>query len=102
MVEEAVWFAEKLGKTHRAVEALIVNRVHPSLPRCPDLPISPSTSALAALVENLAEYREMNRMEEDTLADLVGRVENDLIARIPLFEIDVSDVGGLVALADHF
>jgi len=100
-VEEAGWFADKLNETGLAVEGLVVNRVHPSFGSPEGLPHAPPGSALAALVDNLRGYQEVNQREEDAFAALVAQVAPSPVGRVPLLDVDVHDVDGLALVADH-
>jgi len=100
-VEEAGWFADRLKESHLAVEALVVNRVHPAFPTTGPFPPVPVGSALAALVDNLHDYQAVNAREESAYAELVAQVAPSPVARVPLLDIDVHDVNGLGLVADH-
>jgi anion-transporting ArsA/GET3 family ATPase len=100
-VEEAGWFADRLNESGLAVEGLVVNRVHPAFPSTGALPPAPAGSALAALIDNLRLYQEVNEREEEAFAALVTQVAPSPVARVPLLDIDVHDVAGLDLVADH-
>jgi len=103
-VDEAGWFADKLNESGLAVEALVVNRVHPSF--CTPgivgaLPEAPGGSALEVLVENLRGYEAVNERESVAVAELVVQVAPSPVARVPLLDFDVTDTEGLAIVADH-
>ena len=100
-VEEAGWFADKLKESGLAVEALIVNRVHPGFGAGVPLPDAPAGSALEALVANLRGYQAVNEREEEAFGSLALQVAPSPVARIPLLDVDVHDVDGLGLVADH-
>jgi anion-transporting ArsA/GET3 family ATPase len=100
-VEEAGWFADKLHESGLAVDGLVVNRVYPAFPTTPHLPPAPGGSTLAALEENLRGYQALNAREEVAFAELVHRLAPSPVARVPLLDIDVHDIDGLTAVADH-
>ena len=100
-VEEAGWFADRLKESKLAVEALVVNRVHPAFPTTGPFPPVPVGSALAALVDNLHSYQSVNAREESAYAELVAQVAPSPVARVPLLDIDVHDIDGLALIADH-
>ena len=100
-VEEAGWFASKLHESNLAVEGLVVNRMHPGFDGPASLPEAPAGSALAALVANLRDYRALNDREEAAFSGLVTQVAPSPVARVPLLDVDVTDVEGLALVADH-
>ncbi len=100
-VDEAGWFADKLNESGLAVEGLVVNRVHPAFDTATPLPDAPPGTALDALAANLAGYQAVNRREELAYAALVTQVAPSPVARVPLLDIDVHDVGGLEVVAHH-
>jgi hypothetical protein len=100
-VAEAGWFADKLNESDLAVEGLVVNRVHPSFGPPRELPDAPDDSALAVLVANLRAQQVINSREEATLSELVIEVAPSPVARVPLLDVDVSDMDGLTMVADH-
>ncbi len=100
-VEEAGWFADRLNETGLAVEGLVVNRVHPAFGPTGPFPAAPPGSALAGLIDNLRNYQAVNEREEAACAALVAQVAPSPVARVPLLDIDVTDVDGLGLVADH-
>jgi anion-transporting ArsA/GET3 family ATPase len=100
-VEEAGWFADRLNESELAVEGLVVNRVHPHFPVTAPFPPLPAGSALSGMVENLRAYQAVNEREEAACAALVAQVAPSPVARVPLLDADVHDVGGLSLVADH-
>src|SRR3954468_4831474 len=76
-VEEALFFAEKLGESHTPASALIVNRVHPHFGSAPTPELERAAQrapALRPLVENLAELTDIGRREESHYSALAERV----------------------------
>src|SRR5580700_3034110 len=100
-VEEAGWFADRLNESELAVEGLVVNRVHPPFAVTAVFPPVPAGSALAGLIDNLESYQAVNVREEAACAALVAQVAPSPVARVPLLDVDVTDVGGLGLVADH-
>lgn len=114
-VDEALFFAERLGRSHIAVQGLVVNRLHPRFDAgsaepsathaSGDGPIVASASgddgALAALVANRDELRAMSAREEGHFAALAAQVAPAPVARVPFLADDVHDLGGLSVIADH-
>jgi anion-transporting ArsA/GET3 family ATPase len=112
-VDEALFFAERLGRSHIAVQGLIVNRLHPRF----DAPSGGALSvggasrvgahtdgdgqALGALVANRDELRAMAEREETHFAALAGQVAPAPVARVPFLAADVHDLDGLAVIADH-
>lgn len=100
-VEEAGWFADRLNESELAVEGLVVNRVHPAFAVTAPFPPVPPSSTLARLIENLENYQAVNKREESACAALVAQVAPSPVARVPLLDVDVTDIGGLGLVADH-
>ena len=73
-----------MNESDLAVEALVVNRVHPAFPVTGPFPTVPVGSALAALVDNLHDYQAVNEREESAYAELVAQVAPSPVARVPL------------------
>ena len=87
-----------------AVDALVVNRVHPTFAagRRPPRHVPRPGSDLGALVENLAQLRRpWTEREEAAYAELVARVAPAPVGRVPLLGSDVHDLDGLGLVADH-
>jgi anion-transporting ArsA/GET3 family ATPase len=114
-VDEALFFAERLGRSHIAVQGLVVNRLHPRFdagagepsetPASGAGPLAGSASGddrvLAALVANRDELRAMSAREEGHFAALAAQVAPAPVARVPFLADDVHDLGGLAVIADH-
>jgi anion-transporting ArsA/GET3 family ATPase len=99
-VTEALYFAERLAQSHIAIEALVVNRVHPRFGPVP-AGAALAEGALAALVQNLAELGDIAEREEQHLAVLASRVAPAPVARVPFLAGDVHDLGGLAEVGRH-
>jgi anion-transporting ArsA/GET3 family ATPase len=105
-VDEAVHFSSKLTDAGMSATALIVNRVQPRfaddslLAELPPIPDGADRSALADLVENLQGFTAASDREEKTYGDLVADVAPAPVARVPLLNSDVHDLGGLTTIAD--
>jgi anion-transporting ArsA/GET3 family ATPase len=105
-VDEAVHFSSKLTDAGMSATALIVNRVQPRfaddslLADLPAVPDGAAGSALADLVDNLQGFTAASDREETTYADLVADVAPAPVARVPLLNSDVHDLGGLATVAD--
>ena len=103
-VAEALYFAGKLRESSIAVQALVVNRVHPSfgagLPPRTGAPAAPG-SALAVLERNLAELDAVAARERAPLADLRAQAPGAAFALVPLLRDDVHDLDGLRTVAEH-
>ena len=122
-IEEAEFFATKLAESGIPVEALVVNRIHPSFPASgrhrPKRPPAgrddgpgresgsaiagqaPDRRALDALVANLDNFRAVARREELSYESLATAVAPAPVARVPLLQSDVHDVGGLAVVASY-
>lgn len=105
-VDEAVHFSSKLTDAGMSATALIVNRVQPRfaddslLADMPAVPDGAAGSALADLVDNLQGFTAASDREEKTYGDLVADVAPAPVARVPLLNSDVHDLGGLATIAD--
>jgi anion-transporting ArsA/GET3 family ATPase len=105
-VDEAVHFSSKLTDAGMSATALIVNRVQPRfaedslLADLPAVPEGAEGSALADLVGNLQGFTAASDREEKTYGDLVADVAPAPVARVPLLNSDVHDLGGLATIAD--
>jgi anion-transporting ArsA/GET3 family ATPase len=113
-MQEATFFADRLAEAGQSVQALIVNRVHPSFgDEAPEglraaaeaLRLTPSEPAarLAARYDNLADFREIATLEREHLEALRDRIGGETaLAYIPYLAHDVHDfatlheVGGLL------
>jgi anion-transporting ArsA/GET3 family ATPase len=116
-VEEAEFFADRLADSALAVEALVVNRVHPRYRGAhPDVlrararslraaaPAGPEGDPprrLAAQYANLADLEDLGEREEQELAGLEQRIGGAAIAHVPEMARDVHDFDALRAVARH-
>jgi anion-transporting ArsA/GET3 family ATPase len=105
-VEEASFFARKLGDTGVAVAALVVNRMHPRFgpgtraDARAEASRHPGT-AYAALWENLADFRQVAEREADQLAGLAGEIAPAPVVTVPFLRTDVHDLDGLAEIGSH-
>ncbi len=99
-IEEASYFAARLGDTGVTPAALVVNRVHPAFAPLGIEEAEPG-SDLGALLENHARLRLAASEEADAVASLVEKVAPSPVARLPLLGSDVHDLEGLGEVADH-
>ena len=105
-VQEAEFFAARLAEGELAVEALVVNRVHPRYPGAlPDVLRARAEAvddvALAAQFANLADLEELALREERELHGLEQRLGAAAVAHVPELEQDVYDFAALRAVATH-
>ncbi|MDP1820939.1 MAG: ArsA-related P-loop ATPase [Acidimicrobiales bacterium] len=105
-IDEARFFAKKLGEADISVRALIVNRMHPTFGDG----LAEATAARAATLEgtdlgglyrNLADFQLVASREEEHLAGLADAVAPAPVVRVPYLSIDVHDVDGLTEVASH-
>jgi anion-transporting ArsA/GET3 family ATPase len=111
-VEEARFFAERIGEHELAVEALIVNRVHPRFGSehpaglrarartLRDLPVSdPDQRAarlrLSAHYDNLADFNEIAERERAHIETVRVRIGSADVAYVPFLAHDVHDFEAL-------
>jgi len=103
-VDEAMYFAGRLGEHHLTVSATVTNRVHPlfldaALEADVDTPREP---ILAALHANLALLHAAAVSERRALEPLVAATPgNPARASVPLLEGDVHDLASLDLVAGH-
>jgi anion-transporting ArsA/GET3 family ATPase len=106
-MEEATYFAERLTEAGQTVQALIVNRVHPSFgdespgglrAAATALQTQPSDAAarLAMLYDNLADFREVARLERSHIESLRTLLRDETaVAYVPYLAHDVYDFAAL-------
>jgi anion-transporting ArsA/GET3 family ATPase len=118
-IDEAQFFAQRLDDDHRAISALIVNRVHPAfgaelseglrlradeLRTGADAAEEPGADGaggrLAALYDNLADFNEIAARERGHLADLTARIGSGAVAYVPFLAHDVHDLEALSEIGD--
>lgn len=106
VAEEAAGFVQDLGAAGIAVDALVVNRVHPAfspipevelrhqLARCTGTPLEPFAAALldAAAIAGT---------EMGHLASLTDALPDAPIRTVPFLDADVHDLAGLERLTHH-
>jgi anion-transporting ArsA/GET3 family ATPase len=124
-IEEAHFFARRLGEGSIAVSALVVNRLFSSFG--PDRPADggpllaqpadgpppvqspadardspfPDPRAFEELRRNLEEFLIVANREERYVAELAGEVAPAPVVRVPFLTEDVHDIEGLRAVARH-
>ena len=105
-VEEADFFARRLGEAGISVRALIVNRMHPRF----GAGLAEATrerartlegTDLGGLYANLADFRLVASREEEHLAGLAERVAPAPVLRVPFLQSDVHDLDGLSEVGAH-
>jgi anion-transporting ArsA/GET3 family ATPase len=108
-VDEAEFFARRLGGGGLRVAALIVNRMHPAFgdgsaagaAAARDEAGRHAGTKLGPLWENLADFRALAAGEEGQIGGLAGRVAPAPVARVPVLHSDVHDIGGLTEICAH-
>jgi anion-transporting ArsA/GET3 family ATPase len=105
-VEEARFFADKLGESGLPVRALIVNRMHPRFGS--DRPAAHRERArtlegtpLGELYANLADFTLVAAREEEHLEGLADQVAPAPVVRVPFLRSDVHDLAGLDEVGTH-
>ncbi len=122
-MQEATFFAERLAEAGQSVEALIVNRVHPSfgdespaglraaasvLRLVPDGAGSTAGGSaheaalrLAALYDNLADFREIATLERDHIEEMRARIgTGTALSYVPYLAHDVHDFTTLLEVGE--
>ena len=102
-IEEAQFFAGKLGEAGISVRALIVNRMHPSFGEglgeaAGERAATLGGKELGGLYRNLADFQLVASREEHHLAGLAERVAPAPVVRVPFLSTDVHDIDGLTNL----
>jgi anion-transporting ArsA/GET3 family ATPase len=105
-IDEARFFATKLGEADISVRALIVNRMHPSFgdglaEATAERARTFEGSDLGGLYRNLAEFQLVASREEEHLSGLAAAVTPAAVVRVPFLSTDVHDLDGLNAVAAH-
>jgi anion-transporting ArsA/GET3 family ATPase len=116
-MQEATFFAQRLAEAGQSVQALIVNRVHPSfgteapaglraaaqalrISRDDQAPTEPARR-LAALYDNLADFREIAAVEREHIEALRDRIGGETaLAYVPYLAHDVHDFAALHEVGD--
>jgi len=106
VVEEATYFARKLGEADILVRALIVNRMHPRFSDAsPDAMAERAKTLtgtdLGALYANLADFLTVASREEAHLAGLAEHVAPAPVVRVPFLDTDVHDLEGLALVGRY-
>ena len=99
-VEEAMFFAERLGESDIPVDALVVNRLHPEFGSGAP-PTTAAGTQLATLYANLTDFRLVAERERGHLAGLRSAVAPAPVAMVPFLRSDVHDLEGLEELSGY-
>jgi anion-transporting ArsA/GET3 family ATPase len=105
-LEEATFFADRLSSNGQQVQALIVNRVHPSFgeespyglrttAEAVGLEDSDAAARLSVLYDNLADFREVAELERTHINGLRDKIGNAITAYVPYLAHDVYDFEAL-------
>ncbi|MGH9179363.1 MAG: ArsA family ATPase [Acidimicrobiales bacterium] len=112
-VAEAEFFARRLIESGIGVDALVVNRLHPSFGTSDATGGSEDAGALrqraatlagsplGRLYENLADLRQVAQSEEGHFAALASQVAPAPVVRVPMLASDVHDLDGLREVGRH-
>ena len=105
-VQEAHFFADRLGEAGLVVRGLVVNRVHPAfsdgLPEAlAERATTLAGSDLGGLYRNLADYALVSSWERRHLSGLADAVAPAPLAWVPFLRSDVHDLAGLAEVGDH-
>ncbi|MBV9661997.1 MAG: ArsA family ATPase [Acidimicrobiales bacterium] len=99
-VAEAVYFADRLHASGGRVRALVANRMFPSFGPVP-APLAAASAApnaaatVMALAHNMADFDRVASREEACLTELVDRLADAPVVRVPFLATDVHDITGL-------
>jgi anion-transporting ArsA/GET3 family ATPase len=105
-MEEAEFFSRQLDNTGKTIDALIVNRMHPSFGDEAPEGLRAAADELArrgddaarrlrARYENLADFREIAQLERDHVKGVQERVGATSISYVPYLSRDVYDFAAL-------
>ena len=94
-VEEARWFAAQLVENDIAVDAIVVNRMHP---RVDPAGVDRDDPAFAAFLPALDDLVAAATIEDDHVASLAELAPAATVARLPMLVDDIHDLDGLDAL----
>ena len=102
-IEEAQFFAARLGEADISVRALIVNRMHPQVGEglaeaAAERAATLGGTDLGGLYRNLADFQLVASREEHHLAGLASAVAPAPVVRVPFLSTDVHDIDGLTEL----
>jgi anion-transporting ArsA/GET3 family ATPase len=102
-IEEAQFFARRLGEAGITVRALSVNRMHPSFgdglaEAAGERAATLEGTDLGGLYRNLADFQLVASREEHHLAGLATAVAPAPVVRVPFLSTDVHDIEGLTEL----
>jgi len=105
-VDEAMFFARKLAESDIAIEALVVNRMHPHFGRGRSEADRARARTLdgtdlGRLFANLSDFRNIADGEEAHVEALVARVAPAPAVRVPFLGDDVHDLDGLAQVAGY-
>ena len=110
-VAEAGFFARRLRESRLAVDALVVNRVHPEFGHATAATARERAVALrtggaeagrlADLYDTLADFTGLVEREREVLAGLAAEIGDVPTARVPLLPIEVCDVPSLAVVGTH-
>jgi anion-transporting ArsA/GET3 family ATPase len=113
-VAEASYFAQRLFESAYAVDALVVNRVHPQFVSVEPAALraraamlagehdgNAAAHRLAARYENLADFEEIAARERHALEGLERLVAADSVTHVPELAHDVHDFTALRAVGRH-
>ena len=105
-VDEAMFFARKLRETQLPVEALIVNRIHPTFgdgrPEADRARAETfAGTPIGSLFANLADLRQMAEEERTHLGDLTKQIEPAPVVEVPFLPEDVHDLATLAEIGTH-
>jgi anion-transporting ArsA/GET3 family ATPase len=106
VVEEASFFAARLGEAGIPVRALVVNRMHPRFSGASAAALRERARALAGTdlgcqYGNLADFVLVASNEEAHLRGLAAKVAPAPVVRVPFLDSDVHDLAGLDQVASH-
>ena len=96
-VDDAAAFIETLAEADIAVDAIVVNRVHPSFGA--DRLDGLSDGPLAPFITVLHESQAVAAGQDTVLASLTEELPAGAVVRIPFLDADVHDLNGLASLA---
>ena len=100
-VAEAEFFARKLGESDIGVDAIVVNRVHPSFAVRDERLAELASTTAAPFAETVYEFNAVAGEERAHISALTASAGDAAVAHVPFLAGDVHDLAGLEQLGDY-
>jgi anion-transporting ArsA/GET3 family ATPase len=107
-IDDAIYFRRRLREARMTFGAAIVNRLHAGFDvDATGEEIEADLSALLGdklggkVARNYDDFRGLALRDEDNVEALEDELRGDPLVRVPLLDVDVSDLAGLAAVNEH-